>query len=66
MSLVLGAQRRRCRRGIHVIGETHEIGAGINRTLCSACGAVAAIDLRYATAETPDEVDIPERKSLWR
>lgn len=49
-----------------MIGETHEIGAGIKRSLCSACGAVAAIDLRYAKSDHTDEVDVPARKSLWQ
>ena len=67
VSLALGAQRRRCRKGIHVIGDTHEIGAGINRTMCSACGAVAAIDLRGVASDAePDGVDVPARKALWR
>lgn len=66
VSLVFGAQRRRCRKGIHVLGETQRIGAGINRTLCRACGAVATIDLRGAIVEVAEDVDVPARKQLWR
>ena len=65
IALALGAQRRRCRKGIHVVGETHEIGAGISRTLCSVCGAVATIDLRDAEAAAAEPMGIPARKSLW-
>lgn len=66
ISLVLGAQRRRCRKGIHVLGETREIGAGIKRTVCDSCGAVATIDLRGSTVGIPGDVDIPARKQLWQ
>lgn len=65
-SLVFGAQRRRCRRGIHVSGETHDIGAGIARTLCSACGAVAAIDLRSVDIDSQEGVEIRTRRLLWQ
>lgn len=65
-SLALGAQRRRCRNGIHVSGETTEVGAGIKRTLCDACGAVAAIDLRAVETVIPEEIDLPSRRSLWQ
>lgn len=65
-SLALGAQRRRCRRGIHLLGETTDVGGGIQRTVCRACGAVAAIDLRHVPEPMLADLDVPARKPLWQ
>lgn len=50
------AAKRSCRRGRHWYGEAVNVGGGITRQVCLACGAVT-IDL---TGATDDAAEIEE------
>jgi hypothetical protein len=59
------AAKRSCRKGRHWYGDPVNVGGGITRNVCLACGAVT-IDLTSATDEVPTVDEAPSPRSRDR